>query len=589
MNERKNKLYIFKIFLKCLNMISKNNKRFIGFTVLTNVILGVLPPISLLFMQDIIDKLQLSNTKLEDLIFAVVIYIFIDFSITIITNIYTYYSQKTILKFQNELNILVLEKSASLGLVQFENSEIYNMILRAQNEGNGKVMELFVQVISVLKVFVTIISYIIILFTFNMWIIPIVLALPVSRYLYTLKINKLQFDVQKERTSKERKVWYISYLMTMGNAFKEIKLFGLKKYLIDKYSNLSKEIINQDVSILRKSTFVQTILGSLDHIILGGVFFYIVYKGFVGYILIGAVITYIRSVSSIKTNIESGLTTMGIISKNALFIGLYFDFLELDITNEMHESKIDIDRIEKIELRNVSYSYGQKNVLKNINLTITNNNTVALIGKNGSGKTTLIKIIMGFYDNYEGEIFINDINLKKINKESLIKKIGCVFQDYVKYETTVRENVAYGNLAEMDNDLLLKEILTYSNFEDKVLDEEGLDTVLGHWFDNGKQLSMGEWQRIALSRGFIKKADLYILDEPNASLDAEMEKEILLKYKEILSDKIGIFITHNLNKISLLTEMIIVLDNGHICEQGNHEQLMEKKGIYCSLYDKQQF
>lgn len=306
--------------------------------------------------------------------------------------------------------------------------------------------------------------------------------------------------------------------------------------------------------------------------------------GFIGNILIGDVITYIKAISNSKSNITSILVGLSNMVSKSLFLGQLFEFF--DLKEEDISNKIKIDEIREIEIRNLYYKYNSSKeyVLKNVNLRINKNEKIAILGMNGSGKTTLIKLIMGFYRNYEGNILINGIEVRDIDKESLLKEISTLFQDFVKYEASFRENISYSNLKIMSEDEKIKNIAKKFNFLDLIDSyDKKLDTQLGMWFDDGVNLSMGQWQKIALARAFAKNSSMYILDEPNASMDAITEKEISDLYENILENKIGIIIAHRFLNIVNIVDKIIVLQNGEIIESGSHEELIKKGNIYKKL------
>ena len=306
--------------------------------------------------------------------------------------------------------------------------------------------------------------------------------------------------------------------------------------------------------------------------------------GFIGNILIGDVITYIKAISNSKSNITSILVGLSNMVSKSLFLGQLFEFF--DLKEEDISNKIKIDEIREIEIRNLYYKYNSSKeyVLKNVNLRINKNEKIAILGMNGSGKTTLIKLIMGFYRNYEGNILINGIEVRDIDKESLLKEISTLFQDFVKYEANFRENISYSNLKIMSEDEKIKNIAKKFNFLDLIDSyDKKLDTQLGMWFDDGVNLSMGQWQKIALARAFAKNSSMYILDEPNASMDAITEKEISDLYENILENKIGIIIAHRFLNIVNIVDKIIVLQNGEIIESESHEELIKKGNIYKKL------
>ena len=221
--------------------------------------------------------------------------------------------------------------------------------------------------------------------------------------------------------------------------------------------------------------------------------------------------------------------------------------------------------------------------MKNANFFVGPGESIAFVGENGSGKTTLSKLILGLYDEYEGDIFINDINLKEINMESYQKKIGTVFQDYIKYETSIRENIAFGNMEYLYNDEEIYRVLKDVNLDNKINERDGLDTIIGHWF-GGQQCSIGEWQRLAIARALIKNADVYIFDEPDAALDVLRQREIVELFKKTMYGKIGFYISHKINFVNELADTIMVIQNGIIEEIGTHDELLRKNGKYFNMY-----
>ena len=291
-------------------------------------------------------------------------------------------------------------------------------------------------------------------------------------------------------------------------------------------------------------------------------------------------------------NLQSAVSSfVGTISTWDQFGINFADWNRLMNLEEEPEGDEDcIDKIHEIEMKNVEFRYPQRSesAVKNINLRILTGEKIAIVGENGSGKTTLANILMGFYDDYEGEIFINGLNLKTLDKESYRERLGALFQDFGKYEASIRENIAYGNLDLLHADSYIMEIAR--EFDILSLIERApnnLETQLGYWFDEGKQISIGQWQKVALCRAFIKNADVYILDEPNAALDAISEYYIAQLYKKILYEKLGIIIAHKFGNFVQNIDRIFVLEDGEIVQQGSHTQLLSEGGIYKYLYELQ--
>ena len=580
--EKKNINGILAVFFKCLRLIFAYSKPYVILTITVNILLGILPAVSLVVLQDILNQVQLNINDMHKLIIMIIVYISLDVFTTLISAVYNYYTSKVSLNLDLKLRLSVLEKALALKMEDFENTETFNMINRASNEGNSKIITFFSSMVSTAQAVLSIFSLLLILVTFNIWIAAPVIFVPIIQYIYSVYISKVQYDIQKARTTKERKSWYISYLITQGVAIKEFIIFHLKDFMLNRFKQLNKGFIQQDLQITKHSTIAYFLLDFLDYIISGFIFFYIVLCGVMQLILVGDVITYTRSVFNVRTKIKSIFSVFSTIAKNALFAGMYFDFMELPIENQEEAGKIKLSSIDEIEVRNLAYKYpnSSKYSLKDVNFRLHKGNIMAILGNNGSGKSTLIKLLLGFYDNYEGEILFNGIELRNIDRTSFYALISVLFQDFTKYESTARENVAYGDIANLNNDAKIMQALTTVNFPFALIDEKKLETQLGFWFDDGKQLSMGEWQKIAIARTIMKNGDFYIFDEPDAALDLNAQNDIVKIYNKLAQDKICLMISHKIQQISNLANEIIVLDKGLVVEQGSYAELRANPQSY---------
>ena len=298
--------------------------------------------------------------------------------------------------------------------------------------------------------------------------------------------------------------------------------------------------------------------------------------------MIGDITAYIECIENIKSGSNEIFDNIGNMLEQSMYIGFLFEFLEIPEFKENEE--FDIGEIYKIEIKDVSFKYNTTYVLKNINMTLNKGDSIALVGENGSGKSTLIKLIMGFYREYEGTIKINGIDIKKINKTGYYQKIGCVFQDYTKFEDSIRNNIRFGNIETGNNKKSIESMLEITHMKERVDEIGGLDTIVGKWF--GKEdLSIGEWQRISIARAAFKQANLYILDEPDASLDIFRQEELIETYKNTFKSAIRIFITHKVNYAKEMGEKIYVLEKGEILESGSHTELLNDKGKYYKMFN----
>ena len=500
-------------------------------------------------------------------------------------NFMNYYSTRFSMKFILNLSTKIFYKASKLSLTDYENSKTYDLINRAQFEGGDKLLQFFSAIISIFQNIITLLSYLFILFYFRIWIVLVVLIVPIINYKVSNYFNLKRFKVLRERTNDSRKSWYLSYILTYGSFYKELRTFNLFGYFIDRYKSYIKRFNKKDLSIYKNQMFIYCFVSLFENVLDGLLFLYIIILGISKVILIGNVITYTRTIISSKSLIGSIFSGVSSLINESLFINQLFEFLNLE---EENRGEVSISRINSIVINNLSYRYRASDdyVLKDISFSIKDNEKIALLGVNGSGKTTLIKLIMGFYNDYEGSILINGVEVRDINKSDLLNQISTLFQDFVKYEASFRENIGYGNLDLLYNDNFLEEVSKKFGVYNLVSSyNERFEKQLGLWFDSGVDLSIGQWQKIALCRAFYKNSSLYILDEPNASMDSITEYDISLLYKELLKDSMGIIIAHKFNNIVKMVDKIIVLDNGKIIECGTNDELIYSNGIYKKMYD----
>lgn len=583
----KKKTHFFKNVFWVAREIFNYDKKYIYILLISVVISGILPPISTLLSQEVVNALQ-KKMHIKIIFFYVILYISVDLVDTLYKYGLQYYKTRFSYGFNLHFNIKILEKASKLKLKDYEDSETYNMISRAQDEGNGKQLVYIETFMNIFSGIITMISYLLIIISFKPQLVIIIIIVPIIKYLITKKIGILSFDLLKRRTNDLRKSRYFQYLMTYGEYFKELKIFNLFSVFIEKYKFYTKKFNDENLCLERKKAVSLSIVSIIETLVDGGLFSYIVYNGYIGTILIGNVLTYMKAITQVKQQMTVVLGTFSEIYKESFFIDQIIDYFQLLETNE--ERKIAINSIENIKIEDLSYKYkeGQDYILKNINLEIKRNETVAFVGQNGSGKTTLIKLIMGFYDDYEGNIYINGIELKKIDQKSLIDKIATVFQDYVKYQATFRENISYGNMSVFEDDSVLYSICEELGIKRLIENSENkLDSQIGHWFDNGMQISIGQWQKVALARAFIKNAELYILDEPNSALDSIAEADMLKLYEKIIRNHMGIIVTHKFNVLVKRVDRIVVLSEGVISGIGTHESLLKLNSDYRKMYEAQ--
>ena len=538
----------FILFPRIIKSMFEVDKRYLFVSSAVTIIQSLAPAISLLIMQQIINLIQQGIQSITFILQLVVLYVCIDLASTIISGLMNYYTTKFSLKFNLHIKDCIMQKASQLSLWHYENSNTYDKIKLAEGANGGTLMSQFTSFTTLIGQAITSLSYIVILLHFNYIIILIIVIMPIIKFLITNLINKKQFCIIKARTNQERKAWYYSFIVTNGTHFKELKTYNLLNYFIKKYDDLYKKFNQQDAAIAKETMVKMTSLSIIEQIITGAIFAYIIYCGFVGGILLGDVVAYTRAAISNQTNIQSILQNISSIKKSNLYIGQYYSFIDLENAKTLDEGKIIIDKIHSLKLENLSFKYDTGGyVLKNVNFEFKEGNSYAIVGKNGSGKTTL-----------------------------------------AKYDATFRENIAYGNLDLMDKDAELRDLSNEFRIG-HIIDhsKQNLDTQLGYWFDEGKQISFGEWQKLAIARTFSKDADVIFLDEPNSALDAISDYEISQLYQKLFQDKMGIIIAHKFNNLINQVNNILVIENGRLAESGTHTELLHQGKIYYEMYQLQ--
>lgn len=578
---------ITKYFTRIIKILSSAGKMHLIIIVLMAIFFGIMPSISIRIMQEITNVLQTKNQSLNYIFIFIAMYISIDFFIAIAGMISEYVESVLLMKASLTLSMSVIEKVKEFSLKDLENSETYDLIQRANNISIGQLFSFFKSFVNVFQSIINLVMFSLILMSFRWWLIPIIFIMPIINTSVAAFFGKKQFLIIKDRTGKERKMNYFKYLLTNDIAYKEIKIFNISDYFCSRFKQLSLEIRKQDRKLLNQRTVAQSGILILDQIISGILFAYVIITTFVGDTLLGDMITYTRSISNVRSSVQGVLSQINSIYQNTLNISLYFDLIDMKTVAVKCDNLLPLSEIQSIDIKNLSYRYKNKNeyALRNINLRVEKGSMIALIGQNGSGKTTFVKILSTLYNDYEGDVYFGNYNLRDINTEDVRNKIGLLFQDYVNYQLLVKENIALGQIEKIDDHSAIMQALSKTEMQDKFVD---LNTQLGFWFENGIQLSGGEWLKMALSRAFIRDAELYLLDEPNAALDAISERQILDSFKKLCEGKIGIIISHRIASIKDIVDKIVVFDEGIIKAEGTHDELLNNSDIYRKLYNNEE-
>lgn len=573
---------LYKNIIWIVKEINSFNKMYPFLLGINSLFQAVLPVFALVITQMLIDAIQRRIVHYKYVIVLVLLLVITQMITDVVLPYITLWINNFELKFEVYTQAKLLKKVAKLKSKDFESSAIYDLIVRTQYDMNAGVIGNAKLIFDVFSVLISAISYVVVLFKYSVIMIGIIIFLSLFRYLYEKKYNILEYNTIKENTSKERRASYIFQLLTNSEYIKELRIYDLFEYFIEKFKKNKEECKKKLISLHSKRTYVFSWIAIIEIAVDTAILVNMIRDIILGNILLGKFVLYNSSVNNLKQNTISLFSRISLFYKNNEIINQLRGFFEL---SEEHICLMGerIEKIRDIELVNVSYKYkpDRPYVLKDISLKITANTQLVIMGENGAGKTSLVKIIMGLYDDYEGEIYVNGINLKKINLKNYREKVGVLFQDYIKYESTIENNIYYGDLNRFGHKDELSQILKKIKM-DKYINNSA--QKLGYQFEGGEQISIGQWQKLALGRCLFSNADVLIFDEPNASLDLSSEKEILTALQEKSEEHISIFIMHRFNPVVLHANKIIVLEKGSIVENGNHQELIEGRGRYYDLY-----
>lgn len=563
-------------------MIFKVSNFYIIHILIVSIIIGVLPYFEIKILQNIINRVQ-SEFEYNEIVMLCVGYIFIDMVLLFASMLKRYLDSNFKFKLNRYISVSILEKAEKLKLENFETSDSYNVISRAQN--SNRIFEYLSCFIEILQNLITLTLYIKTVFYWKWYLaVPLIMTSFIIG-ISTEKINVIRFKTVKNRTEKEREKWYYQFILTNNLTIKEIKVNRLFTYFISKFIKIYDGIVKEDKEILEKEIKKDIRLNIIEKMEMTFVLIFIVKDAVYGKILIGDVLAFISIFSAIKSHMNGLIIQFSEIFDNNLYIDQLFEYFDLKEENKVfNQLSSSFGKIRNIKIENLSFKYKNSTeyVLKNINLTICENDHLAIVGKNGSGKSTLLKILLGLYDDYEGNVYINGVEIRNIEKEKLYSQISILFQDYTKYELSVRENICCSCIEYQQENSRIYQALEKIDANKKIYN---LDKRLGCYFENGIQLSGGEWLKIGLARIFFKEANLILLDEPNAALDPISEQEVLKKIKKETEGKISIIITHKFVNIPLYANRIVVMNQGKIEGDGKHEELIRKCNMYDELYN----
>jgi ATP-binding cassette, subfamily B, bacterial len=488
------------------------------------------------------------------------------------------------------VNVMILEKALTLQLAHFEDSEFYDKLTQARREASSRPLSLVNRTFGLVQNAISLSSYAALLFVFSPWAVLILIGAGLPSFFAEAKFSGDAFKLFRWRSPDTRMQMYLESVIAREDGVKEVKLFQLGPRLLQRYSDIFKKLFVEDRRLtLRRDTW-GFVLGLLSTAAFYGAYVWIVLTTINGEITLGAMTMYLVLFKQGQSAVAAILTSISGMYEDNLYLSNLYEYLEQTVPGRVGDAVIGTDPSRGLEFENVSFAYPgtSSNALSNVSLQIRPGESLALVGENGSGKTTLIKLLTRLYEPTGGRILLDGIELQEWDVDALRQRIGVIFQDFGRYQFSVGENIGAGDVRHMDDEIRwakAAETGMASPFIEEMPD--GYETQLGRWFKGGRELSGGQWQKIALSRAFMRSdADILVLDEPTAAMDAPSEAAIFDHFRAESDNKMTILISHRFSTVRA-ADQIIVIHDGEIVERGNHESLLASNGQYASLFKLQ--
>jgi ATP-binding cassette subfamily B protein len=493
-------------------------------------------------------------------------------------------------KYTRHVSIQVMKHAADLDLTAYEDPVFYDRLERARVQATdrlgmiqaiGRLVQL---VITTLTLSVTIVVY-------SPWLMLLLVGGVIPAFLGESHFAFLGYAKNFRQTPVRRQLDYLRVVGGSKEAAKELKLFGLKDFLTNRFTRLSDDIYEENVGLSRRRLIAGALLSIIATAGYYSAYVIVIWKTVTGAYSVGTWYLLSGAILQASNNIQQIFSTISGIADQALFLTDLLAFFQMQPTIRSKANALPAPRpiVAGFEFQNVSFSYpgSPRLILDRLNFHLRPGERVALIGENGQGKTTIVKLITRLYDPTEGQILLDGVDLREYSLEDLYREIGVIFQDFMRYEMTARENIAVGQIEKLD-DLKLLQTASRKSLADQVVAKLPLEyeQMLGRRFDGGVDLSGGEWQKIALARAYLREAQLLILDEPTAALDARSEFEVFHRFAELTAGKMALFISHRFSTVRM-ADRIVVLENGRIAEEGSHDQLSRLGGRYAEMFEMQ--
>ena len=493
-------------------------------------------------------------------------------------------------KFIRHISVRIMHHASRLDLANYEDPLFHDKLERARVQATDR-LGMVQQLGRLVQQVITTVTLAASILLFSPWLLIVLVACVIPAFLGESHFAFLGYAQAFRQTPVKRQIDYLRFLGASKDSAKELKLFGLSKFLTDRFQQLSDDIYIQNVSLAKRRLFASSLLSLLTTVGYYGAYAYVILETIQGKMSVGTLTFLTGAIAGASANLQMIFSTFSSIADQSLFLTDLLQFFAVKPTVFSKPNALKAPQPIKIgiEFRDVSFSYpgGGRPILKNLNLFLKPDERIALIGENGEGKTTIVKLLTRLYDPTFGQVLLDGVDLREYDLEDYSSNIAVIFQDFMRYDMTAWENIAVGQIGSREN-LDKVELAAKKSLAEGVIKKlpRGYEQMLGRRFETGVDLSGGEWQKVALARAYLRDAQILVLDEPTAALDARSEHEVFERFAELTKGKMALLISHRFSTVKM-ADRIIVLERGVIAEEGRHEQLMAHGGRYAEMFELQ--
>lgn len=493
-------------------------------------------------------------------------------------------------KYARYISIKIMDHGSRLDLTAYEDPVFYDKMERARVQGTDRIVmiqasgRLFQQ-------FITTVSLAAAIIEFSPLLLVGLIVCVVPAFIGETHFAFLGYSLNFQQTPAKREMEYLRILGGSKESAKELKLFGLGPFFVQHYTKISDTLHDQNVSLAKSKLLIGAFLTLLGTVGYYGTYGYVIYETVAGLLTIGTLTLLAGAISGASSNIQQLFSTFSSIADQALFMADLLEFFEMKpkVVSKPNGLRVPRPIAKGFEFRDVCFSYpgNPRLVLDHINFRLRPSERIALVGENGQGKTTIVKLLTRLYDVTSGQILLDGIDIRDYDLEDLWREIGVIFQDFMRYEMTAARNIGLGRIEHCDDEFRIR-AAAQKSFAEQIIRRlpKGFQQTLGVRFEGGVELSGGEWQRIALARAYLRDAQVLILDEPTAALDARSEHDLFQRFADLTTEKMSVLISHRFSTVRM-ADRILVLEAGKIAEQGAHDELVKYGGRYAEMFEMQ--